>query len=65
MAPAYAVPRCCRDAGSRLQDFDYYEIHEAFAARPLCLLAAWESDEYCRDALRLRRRAGSIDQAHD
>ena len=43
MAPAYAVPRMLDDAGITLQDFDFYEIHEAFAAQVLCTLAAWES----------------------
>ncbi|HVS77750.1 MAG TPA: acetyl-CoA C-acetyltransferase, partial [Steroidobacteraceae bacterium] len=48
MAPAYAVAAMLRDAGLALQDFDYYEIHEAFAAQVLCTLKAWESPEYCR-----------------
>jgi acetyl-CoA C-acetyltransferase len=43
MAPAYAVSSILSDTGLSLQDFDYYEIHEAFAAVPLCLLKAWES----------------------
>ena len=43
MAPAYAVAAMLRDAGLTLQDFDYYEIHEAFAAQVLCTLKAWES----------------------
>jgi acetyl-CoA C-acetyltransferase len=51
MAPAYAVPRMLERAGIRLQDFDFYEIHEAFAAQVLCTLKAWESDEYCRTRL--------------
>jgi acetyl-CoA C-acetyltransferase len=46
MAPAYAVPRMLARAGLTLQDFDFYEIHEAFAAQVLCTLAAWEDDEY-------------------
>jgi acetyl-CoA C-acetyltransferase len=62
MAPAYAVPAMLRDAGLTLQDFDYYEIHEAFAAQVLCTLKAWESDEYCRDVLGLPRALGSIDR---
>jgi acetyl-CoA C-acetyltransferase len=45
-----------------LQDFDYYEIHEAFAAQVLCTLAAWESDEYCRTRLGLEKALGSIDR---
>jgi len=63
MAPAYAVPAMLRDAGLTLQDFDFYEIHEAFAAQVLCTLKAWESQEFCRDALGLSAPLGSIDRA--
>ncbi|HTV50171.1 MAG TPA: acetyl-CoA C-acetyltransferase [Steroidobacteraceae bacterium] len=63
MAPAHAVAAMLRDAGLSLQDFDYYEIHEAFAGQVLCTLAAWESPEYCRDILGLERPLGSIDRA--
>ena len=52
MAPAYAVPRMLERAGIRLQDFDIYEIHEAFAAQVLCTLKAWESDEFCEKKLK-------------
>jgi acetyl-CoA C-acetyltransferase len=62
MAPAYAVPAMLRDAGLSLQDFDYYEIHEAFAAQVLCTLKAWESPQWCRDALGLPAPLGSIDR---
>jgi acetyl-CoA C-acetyltransferase len=62
MAPTYAVPAMLRDAGIRLQDFDYYEIHEAFAAQLLCTLKAWESVEYCRDVLGLPGPLGGIDR---
>ena len=62
MAPAYAVPAMLRDAGITLQDFDYYEIHEAFAAQVLCTLKAWESATWCRDALGLQAALGSIDR---
>ncbi len=62
MAPAYAVPAMLRDAGLTLQDFDYYEIHEAFAAQVLCTLKAWESADYCRQALGLPAALGSIDR---
>ncbi|MFP3187377.1 MAG: acetyl-CoA C-acetyltransferase, partial [Paraburkholderia sp.] len=48
MAPAYAVPRMLARAGLSLQDFDLYEIHEAFAAQVLCTLTAWQDDEFCR-----------------
>jgi acetyl-CoA C-acetyltransferase len=62
MAPAYAVPRMLDDAGLTLQDFDFYEIHEAFAAQVLCTLAAWESAEFCRDRLGRERPLGAIDR---
>ena len=62
MAPAYAVPRMLADAGLRLHDFDYYEIHEAFAAQALCTLKAWESPQFCRDKLGLAEPLGSIDR---
>ncbi|MBS0379355.1 MAG: acetyl-CoA C-acetyltransferase [Proteobacteria bacterium] len=63
MAPAYAVPAMLRDAGLTLQDFDYYEIHEAFAAQVLCTLKAWESADYCRHTLGLPGALGSIDRS--
>ncbi|MGQ0834021.1 MAG: acetyl-CoA C-acetyltransferase [Gammaproteobacteria bacterium] len=63
MAPAYAVSAMLKDTGLGLQDFDYYEIHEAFAAQVLATLRAWESDEFCRDALGLPGALGSIDRA--
>ncbi len=63
MAPAYAVPRMLQDAGLKLQDFDYYEIHEAFAAQVLCTLKAWESKEFCRERLGLPDALGSIDRS--
>lgn len=62
MAPAYAVPAMLSDAGVSLQDFDYYEIHEAFAAQVLCTLAAWESDEFCREKLGRTGALGAIDR---
>jgi len=62
MAPAYAVPRMLADAGLSLQDFDFYEIHEAFAAQVLCTLAAWESESFCRERLGLSAALGSIDR---
>jgi acetyl-CoA C-acetyltransferase len=63
MAPAYAVPRMLADARLTLQDFDYYEIHEAFAAQVLCTLKAWESAEFCRERLGLAEPLGSIDRS--
>ncbi|MEZ5455995.1 MAG: acetyl-CoA C-acetyltransferase [Lysobacteraceae bacterium] len=61
MAPAWAVPKMLARHGLRLQDFDFYEIHEAFAAQVLCTLRAWESDSFCRDKLGLDSALGSID----
>ena len=63
MAPTYAVPRMVDRAGITLQDFDVYEIHEAFAAQVLCTLAAWQSAEYCRDKLGLSAPLGTIDRS--
>jgi acetyl-CoA C-acetyltransferase len=63
MAPAYAVAAMLKDAGLGLADFDYYELHEAFAAQVLATLAAWESEEYCREALKLPKALGSINRA--
>ncbi|MGH8143987.1 MAG: acetyl-CoA C-acetyltransferase [Steroidobacteraceae bacterium] len=63
MAPAYAVSSILEDTGLTLQDFDYYEIHEAFAAVPLCLFKAWESPEYCRERLGRSAPLGAIDPA--
>ena len=61
MAPTVAVAEMLQRTGLTLQDFDYYEIHEAFAAQVLCTLKAWESEEYCRDRLGLEKPLGSID----
>ncbi|SIQ24025.1 acetyl-CoA C-acetyltransferase [Solilutibacter tolerans] len=63
MAPTVAVPQMLARNGLTLQDFDFYEIHEAFAAQVLCTLKAWESDEYCRNRLGLPGALGSIDPA--
>ncbi len=63
MAPTIAVAQLLRQTGLTLQDFDFYEIHEAFAAQVLCTLRAWESETYCRDRLGLDRPLGSIDPA--
>jgi len=61
MAPAYAVPRMLDRAHLKLQDFDIYEIHEAFAAQVLCTLKAWESDTWCRNRLG-REALGGIER---
>jgi acetyl-CoA C-acetyltransferase len=63
MAPVYAVPRMLERAGITLQDFDFYEIHEAFAAQVLCTLRAWEDAKYCKERLGLDKPLGSIDQS--
>lgn len=62
MAPAYAVPRMLERAGLNLQDFDFYEIHEAFAAQVLCTLRAWEDPVFCRERLGLEQPLGSIER---
>jgi acetyl-CoA C-acetyltransferase len=62
MAPTVAVAELLQRTGLNLQDFDYYEIHEAFAAQVLCTLAAWESEDYCRHRLGLPAALGSIDR---
>jgi len=61
MAPAYAVPRLLDEAGLKLQDFDFYEIHEAFASQVLTTLKAWESPEFCKERLGRDEPLGSID----
>jgi acetyl-CoA C-acetyltransferase len=63
MAPAYAVPPLLRDAGLSLQDFDLYEIHEAFAGQVLCTLKAWADPVFCREKLGLPDALGVIDRA--
>ena len=63
MAPAYAVPRMLDRAGIKLQDFDIYEIHEAFAAQVLCTLKGWESADYCKNRLGRSEPLGAIDRA--
>ena len=63
MAPAYAVPRMLARNGLSLQDFDLYEIHEAFAAQVLCTLRAWEDPVFCKERLGLDAPLGEIDRA--
>jgi acetyl-CoA C-acetyltransferase len=62
MAPTRAVGRMLQRNNLRLQDFDFYEIHEAFAGQVLCTLKAWESDEYCRKYLHVDKALGPIDR---
>lgn len=61
MAPTVAVPQMLDKAGLTLQDFDFYEIHEAFAAQVLCTLRAWESADYCKNRLGKDQPLGKID----
>ncbi|MBM6592016.1 acetyl-CoA C-acetyltransferase [Brevibacterium sp. RIT 803] len=63
MAPAYAVPRLLARNGLTFEDFDVFEIHEAFASTVLAHLAAWESEEFCRNKAGLDGALGSIDRA--
>ena len=63
MAPAWAVAQLLKRNNLSLQDFDFYEIHEAFAAQVLCTLAAWESEEFCKTRLGLDAALGSIDRS--
>jgi acetyl-CoA C-acetyltransferase len=61
MAPAYAVPRMLERANLKLQDFDFYEIHEAFAAQVLCTLDDWQDKTFCKERLGLSKPLGKID----
>lgn len=63
MAPAYAMSEMLMRAGLELQDFSYYEIHEAFAAQVLATMKAWESEEFCREKLGRKKPMGSIDRS--
>ncbi|HZO79673.1 MAG TPA: acetyl-CoA C-acetyltransferase [Solirubrobacteraceae bacterium] len=62
MAPAYAMPRMLHRAGHKLQDFDFYEVHEAFAAQLLCTLKAWDDARFCRERLGLEQPLGEIER---
>ena len=63
MAPVYAMPMMLRRAGRSLSEFDFYEIHEAFAAQVLCTLKAWEDPAFCTERLGLDEPLGTIDRA--
>ena len=63
MAPTLAVARMLQRNNLTLQDFDFYEIHEAFAGQVLCTLKAWESDQYCREVIGMEKALGAIDRA--
>jgi acetyl-CoA C-acetyltransferase len=62
MAPAYAMPRMLARNEMKLQDFDFYEVHEAFASQVLSTLKAWEDPVFCRERLGLAQPLGSIDR---
>jgi acetyl-CoA C-acetyltransferase len=62
MAPAYAMPRMLARNGRALQDFDYYEVHEAFASQVLCMLKAWEDPVFCQERLGLDEPVGAIER---
>lgn len=63
LAPAYAVPRMLQRAGLTLQDFDFYEIHEAFAGVVASTLKAWEDEKFCKEKLGLDKALGSIERS--
>jgi acetyl-CoA C-acetyltransferase len=63
LAPAYAVPRMLDKAAISLQDFDFYEIHEAFASQVLATLKSWEDEKFCKERLGLDQPLGSIDRS--
>ncbi|MEV4130620.1 acetyl-CoA C-acetyltransferase [Dactylosporangium sp. NPDC049742] len=63
MAPAYAVPRMLARTGLKLQDFDFYEIHEAFASQVLATLKAWEDPAFCKERLGLDEPLGAVDRS--
>lgn len=62
MAPTIAVARMLQRNNLKLQDFDFYEIHEAFAGQVLCTLKAWESDDYCQKVIGLKKALGPVDR---
>ncbi len=63
MAPAYAVPRMLAREGLTLQDFDFYEVHEAFASQVLATLKAWDDPVFCKQRLGLDEPLGAIDRS--
>lgn len=63
MAPVYAVSEMLNEAGLKLQDFDFYEIHEAFAAQTIATLNAWESEDFCKKKLGRNKAMGAIDMS--
>ena len=63
MAPTIAVSELLKRNNLKLQDFDFFEIHEAFAGQVLCTLKAWESADYCKRVLGRDSAMGSIDRS--
>ena len=63
MAPAYAMPRMLEREGRKLQDFDFYEVHEAFASQVLATLKAWEDPIFCHERLGLDEPLGAVDRS--
>jgi acetyl-CoA C-acetyltransferase len=63
LAPAYAVPKMLARNNIKLQDFDFYEIHEAFAAQVLATIKAWNTDSFCKERLGLEEKLGEIDRS--
>ncbi len=63
MAPTYAVSKMLDRNGLKFSDFDFFEIHEAFAAQVLCTLKAWDSKEFCKTELNRSEALGSIDRS--
>src|SRR5256712_10564411 len=63
MAPAYAVPRLLERNKLSLQDFDFYEVHEAFASTVLATLKAWEDPKYSKERLGVAKPRGPIDRS--
>ena len=62
MGPAYAVSELLKQTPYSLQDFDYYELHEAFAAQPLATMKAWQSESFCKSRLGRSQPMGTIDR---
>jgi acetyl-CoA C-acetyltransferase len=62
LAPAYAVPKMLARNNMTLQDFDFYEIHEAFGAQVLATMKAWETESFCKERLGLDKALGEIDR---
>src|SRR5205085_9781562 len=63
MAPTIAVSKMLDRAGLTLQDFDFYELHEAFAAQVLCTLKAWNDADYCKKKLGKDAQSGAIERS--